>query len=100
MLIEQNFISSVIDMAVYEVRGEYLVFNRDITDLAADNIQSVDMQLVVLPFEKFGEYDRLPISQGMAADIVRAVSGLLLGTPNHSKLSDPLAPQPIITKKK
>lgn len=82
----QKLISGMLDMATYNVRGGYVVFDRDITG----SVLAVDMQLVLMPFDKFGEYDALPIPAGVAIDVVREVANILLNTPVQTKISDPV----------
>ena len=52
----------------YEVRDGYVIFTEDITQTLGINY--VDMQLVVMDFEKYSDFDLLPLPADLAAKIV------------------------------
>ena len=81
---EQGLISNLLGIVGYEKRDGWLVFTEDIT-LTTPN---VDMQLVVMDFDKYSDYDLLPLSADQAAAVVQEVAALLLQTPNTDKKVD------------
>lgn len=78
---EQNLINNLLGMVGYEVRDGYVVFTEDITDEAGQNKNSVDMQLVTMDFDHYGDFDLLPLTADMAAQVVAEVVSFLMPTP-------------------
>lgn len=77
---QQGLINNLLGMPGYEPTGDgYLLFTEDIT--ATQGVLAVDIQLVVLDFNKYDDYDMLPLNADMAEEIVLAVSAMLLQTP-------------------
>ena len=77
---EQSLINNLMGLVGYEQTGNgYILFTEDIT--AALGINSVDIQLVVLDFDRYDDYDLLPLPADMAAEVIQTVVALLLQTP-------------------
>jgi len=89
----QNLINTLFGQPAYEKEDAYVVYTKDITRLATP-ITSVIMKLVVMDFEKYDDYDILPLSAEMGAEIVTQVYGLLVGTPPPDKRVDSKIDQP------
>ena len=78
---EQNLINDLLGMVGYEVRDGYVVFTEDITDADGNNVNAVDMQLVVMDMDHYSDYDLLPLTADMAAQVIQEVAALLMQTP-------------------
>ena len=77
---EQSLINDLIGLIGYEQTGNgYILFTEDIT--AALGINSVDIQLIVLDFDRYDDFDLLPLPADMAAEVIQTVAALLLQTP-------------------
>lgn len=87
---QQNLINNLLGVVGYEVRDGYVVFTENITDVSGQNVNAVDMQLVVMDFDKYGDYDLLPLPADMAAQVVSEVVSLLMPTPMPDKRVDSL----------
>lgn len=92
---DQNLINDLLGVVGYEVRDGYVVFTEDITDVNLQNVNAVDMQLVVMDIDHYGDYDLLPLSSDMAAQIITEVVGLLMPTPPPDLRVDSRAEEPI-----
>jgi len=92
---EQNLINDLLGVVGYEVRDGAVVFTEDITDPAGLNINSVDMQLVVLDMDKYADYDILPLPADMAGEIIAGVVSLLMPTPPTDERVDSRTEEPI-----
>jgi len=78
---EQNLINDLLGIVGYEVRDGYVVFTEDITDADGANVNAVDMQLVVMDMDHYSDYDLLPLTADMAAQVIQEVAALLMQTP-------------------
>jgi hypothetical protein len=83
---KQKLISDLLGVVGYEVRDGYVIFTEDIT--ATKDVDFVDMQLIVMDFEKYSDYDQLPLPADMAAAVVEEVYQMLLQTPPPNKKVD------------
>lgn len=83
---EQNLINNLGGTVGYEVRDGYVIFTEDITK--AKKVYHVDMQLVVMDLDHYGDFDLLPLPADMAAQIIQEVYQLLMGTPPADKRVD------------
>jgi hypothetical protein len=88
---EQNLINNLLGVVGYEVRDGYVVFTEDITDPSGQNVNAVDMQIVVMDFEKYGDFDLLPLTADMAAQVVAEVVSLMMPTPPTDGRVDSMA---------
>lgn len=77
----QNLINNLLGSIGYSVRDGYVIFTEDITDPQGANVNAVDMQLVVMDMDHYSDYDLLPLTAEMAADVVKEVAAMLLNTP-------------------
>lgn len=84
---EQNLINNLLDTVGYELRDGYAVFTEDLTK--EKQVFYVDMQLIVMDFDHYGEYDLLPLTADMAGQIVQEVYQQLMQTPPPDKRVDP-----------
>lgn len=95
MIGEESLISEVIGQVAYEPRGKYLVFNYDITDNDTDNaITEVYMLLVVKDLSLYGDWDLLPISADMEAQVIQATFQMLVSEMPANKKVDVINKQP------
>jgi hypothetical protein len=94
-IMQQNLINDLLGVVGYEVRDGCVVFTEDITDPSGVNVNSVDMQLVVMDFDKYGDYDILPLTADMAAQVVAEVVSLLMPTPQPDERVDSISEEPI-----
>lgn len=75
---EQKLINNLMGLVGYEISGDgYVIFTEDITA----SCPAVDMQLVVMDFDHYSDFDLLPMTADMAAEVVQAVSLMLLQAP-------------------
>ena len=81
----QPILSNLLCHIGYEVRGSEAVFHKDIT---IDGISKVNMRLVVADIGSYGEYDTLPISADMEAQIVEEVFKQFAPTPQPERIND------------
>lgn len=87
---EQNLIGDLPGFITYEPRDGYVIFSEDITSVSGENTQFVDMQLVVMDFDKYSDYDLLPLNADIAFEIIQTVAQMLMGTPPPDKRVDSL----------
>lgn len=92
---EMNLINSLFGVVGYEVRDGMVVFTEDITAPSGQNVNSVDMQLIVMDFDKYGDFDILPLTADMAAQVVSEVVSLLMPTPPPDNRVDSKTEEPI-----
>jgi hypothetical protein len=92
---EQNLINNLLGFVGYEVRDGYVVFTEDITDPQGRNVNSVDMQLIVMDIDKYGDFDILPLTADMAAQVVAEVVSLLMPTPYPDTRVDSISEEPL-----
>lgn len=92
---KQNLISNLLGTVGYEVRDGYVIFTEDITDPQGKNTLAVDMQLVVMDFDKYDDYDLLPLSADMAAEIIQKAASMLMQTPPPDNRVDALTEENI-----
>lgn len=77
---EQKLINNLLGFVGYEQTGDgYILFTEDIT--AALAINAVDIQLVVMDFDHYSDFDLLPMTADMAAEVIQTISLLLLQAP-------------------
>jgi len=89
---EQGMISELLGIPGYEIFPDgYIVFTEDLT---ASGITAVDMQLAVLDFDHYSDYDLLPLSADMAGDVIKEVAALLMQTPMTDKRVDSTVTEP------
>lgn len=84
-------INNLLGVVGYEVREGYVVFTEDITDVSGQNVNSVDLQLVVMSLDHYGDFDLLPLSADMAGEVVAEVVSLLMPIPPQDKRVDSLS---------
>lgn len=90
---EQGLISNLLGTVGYEQTGDgYLIFTENIIETLGVN--SVDLQLVVNDFDKYSDFDILPLSADMAGEVIKEVVAMLLGTPNTDKRVDSTITEP------
>lgn len=89
----QKLINDVLGNVCRETLDGWVVFSEDIT--STQGVNFVDMKLVVMDFEHYGDYDILPIPADIAADIIKDVLAVLMPTPPPDKRVDPIAEQPV-----
>lgn len=70
----------------YEVLGNYAVFTRDLT---SEDIESVDVDLIVMDVSSLGAYDMLPIAPDMELQVITEVLKLIGIEPVPDKVIDP-----------
>lgn len=85
-IIQQGLINNLLGKVGYEVRDGYVIFTEDIT--AAKGVQAVDMQLMVMDFDHYSEFDLLPLPAELAADVVAQVVALLSTAPIQDNAVD------------
>ncbi len=72
MIGEDSLISDVLGQIAYEPRGKYIVFNKDITTNDEDNaINSVYMLLAVKDLSLYSDWEMLPITAEMEAQVIQ-----------------------------
>lgn len=77
---EQSLINDLMGLVGYEQTGNgYILFTDDIT--AKLGINAVDIQLIILDFDRYDDFDLLPLPADMAAEVIQTVTALLLQTP-------------------
>jgi len=84
----QNFINDLFGQIGYEAPSDgYITYTVDLTKLASP-ISEVFMRLVVMDFDKYDDFDMLPLTADMAEDVVNRVVALLNNTPPPDKKVD------------
>lgn len=76
----QNLINGLLGQVGYEYADGYVVFTEDLAARAVP-VSAVFMRLVVMDFDKYSDYDLLPLPADMAGDILKEVYNLLMQTP-------------------
>ena len=72
----------------YEVADGYAIFTENLLARAVP-VTAVFIRLVVMDFEKYSDYDMLPLPADMAADVVKEVYALIMPTPFPDRRVDP-----------
>ena len=84
---EQAIINNLMGVVGYEPTGDgYIIFTEDIT--GALGISAVDIQLVVNDMAHYSDFDILPLTADMAAEVVQTVAMLRMQTPAENKKVD------------
>ena len=83
----QLLINGLLGQVGYEIADGYVIFTENLLARAAP-VTAVFMRLVVMDFEKYSDYDMLPLQADMAIDVVKEVYGMLMGTPIPDKRVD------------
>ncbi len=95
MLGEEPLISDILGQFGYYPMGKYIIFNKDITDNDAENaVTEVYMLLVVKDLSLYGDYEMLPISASMEAEVIQSVFQFMSGQMPSSKKVDVINKQP------
>lgn len=92
---EQKLINNLLGVPGYEVRDGFVVFTEDITDPDGLNVNAVDMQLIVMDLDKYGDYDILPLTADMAGQVVAEVLALLSPAPPPDTRVDSVSEEPL-----
>lgn len=72
MISEEPLISDILGQIGYEVRGKYLVFNKDITTNDSENaINEVYMLLAVKDVSLYSDWEMLPITSDMESSVIQ-----------------------------
>lgn len=82
----QPMLNDLLGQVGYEVFGDKVVFTKDIT--VPSETTTVDMQLVLLDINQYGDYDPLPILPEQEYSIIKELIALYSGTPTPDKLVD------------
>lgn len=89
MLGEEHLISDILGQIGYELRGKYIVFNKDITTNDSDNaINEVYMLLVVKDLSLYGDWDLLPIAADMEWEVIQSTFKMMTGQLTQNKKVD------------
>ena len=95
MLGEEPLISDVLGQVAYEPRGQYIVFNRDITTNQEEyRITEVYLLLVVKDLSLYGDFEMLPIPSSMAAEVIMGTYQALTARIEPNKKVDVTSKQP------
>lgn len=87
-IVTQKLISDLLGQIGYEPpRDGYIIFTEDLLGRAIP-IPYVDMQLVVMDLDKYSDYDMLPLSADMAAEVILQTMQILVPTPPHEAVVD------------
>jgi hypothetical protein len=89
----QNLINELLGQVGYEIADGWVIFAEDLTARTVP-VTAVFMRLVVADFDHYADYDMLPMSADMAADVVTEVAQMLLQTPEPDKRVDSTTNQP------
>ena len=76
----QTLINTLLGQVGYEVADGYVIFTENLLARAVP-VTQVFMRLVVMDFEKYSDYDMLPLPADMAGDVVKEVYAMILPTP-------------------
>lgn len=80
----QRLLGELSGLVGYEVVGKDVIFTEDIT---AD-VEEVYMRLVGLDVSQLGDFDMLPLSSDMEAQVIETVYKLLVGVPEMDRTAD------------
>ena len=91
MVMSQRMIADLMGQTGYEVKSvenkSCAVFTRDLT-AQSPAIKTVTIELIVMDFSKFDEYDLIPIDANMEGLVVDAVWRMFAGVPPKPGASD------------
>jgi len=90
---QNRLLNTLMGLVGYEPHENYVVFTEDVTQTRATKF--VDFQLVVQDFNKYGDYDPLPLPPDMAADVIEEVVKMLIPELPPDKKVDPVSVQNI-----
>ena len=94
MLNEEPLISDLLGQVAYEVRGKYLIFNRNITlGDEVTKINEVYMLLAVKDLSLYGDWDLLPITSSMEVDVIANTYQMLSSQMQQNKKVDVISKQ-------
>jgi hypothetical protein len=91
----EPLINDGLGIPMYEVFGNEVIFNIDVTDAAELDpiVEEVFIRLVVADVSTLGDFDVLPIPADMESDVIMAAAQLLGVTPAPDKVTDPTTDQ-------
>lgn len=78
----QDLLGNLSGLVGYEVVGKDIIFTKDLT---AQGVSAVYMRLVGGDLSQLGDYDILPLSADLEAQVVQAVYGILINAPMADK---------------
>jgi hypothetical protein len=68
----QRLIGDVLPVYLYKIRGKDLIYNKDLT-AQSPAVTSVTIELVVMDYSKFTDYELLPINADIEAQVIEIV---------------------------
>lgn len=84
----QRLISDLLGQIGYEVRGGEVIYTKDLP-AGSPAATSVRMELVVMDFSKYGDYDIIPLDASMEAEVVDTVYKMFAPVPVVPNVVDP-----------
>lgn len=87
LIASQKLLSDLMGQTAYKPRGKELIFNKDLT-AQSPAITSVSIELVVMDYTNFTDYELLPLDASMASDVVNMVVAMLIGEQNKPQVID------------
>jgi hypothetical protein len=84
----ERLISDLLGQVGYEVVGNDVIFNKDLT---TENGTTIYLRLVVMDISQYDDYDVLPLPADMEATIIQEVFKLFSMQMQGAKLDDPSA---------
>lgn len=90
LLKTQPLINDVLGRTAYEVVGNYVIFHKDITRPPSSTTK-VDMKLVVMDVNAYGDYDPLPIPADFEASVIEETVKLFSIQPAPDNIVDSTA---------
>jgi hypothetical protein len=89
MIASQRLMNDILPVFAYKVRGKDLIYNKDLT-AQSPAVTTVSIELVVMDYSKFTEWDILPINADMEAQVIDIVVKQFLGTEQvANQVNDP-----------
>jgi hypothetical protein len=81
----QDLLGELNQLIGYEVVGTDIIFTKDLPGLG---VTKVYIRLVGLDISQLGDFDLLPISADMEAQVIEAVYNLMVGNPKQDRTAD------------
>jgi hypothetical protein len=99
MIGEEPLTSDILGQVGYEPRGKYIVFHTDITTNDDEHkIEEVYMLLAVKDLSLYSDFEMLPISASMEADVIQSTYQMLAGQMPSNKKVDVINKQQEVIK--
>lgn len=84
---QRNPLSTLLGQIGFKVKGKDIIFNKDLT-AQTPAITEVDIDILALDYSQFTDYEILPISADIEAQVIDTVVKMFAGIPTKTQIID------------